>query len=69
MINNNNKFFKRKGSALFDYALVLILFALPIGLTIFEMSPDILKTYFEKSVDNHAVTADDGTLTMKTMGE
>lgn len=65
---NMYKFSKKKGLALFEYFIIAAFFALALALTVFQNSPDILRKYFEKSIDNNATTTG-GTLTMKVMGE
>ena len=58
----------REGTALPEYILIAVLFALTLGLAIFQMSPDVITTYFEKSVDENA-TISGGNLKMTVMGE
>lgn len=59
---------KRKGNAIIEYCLIACI----VAMAFFWLGPrlnPLIKTYFEKSVDNNATTATNGTLTMKTMGE
>ncbi len=63
------KFHKsRKGTALPEYILIATLFALTLGLALFQTAPDLLRTYFEKSTDENA-TINGGDLKLTVMGE
>lgn len=63
------KFSRKKGTALPEYMLIAALFAVTLGLAIFQMSPDLFRTYFEKSISNSATTDGNGRLTLPVMGE
>ena len=58
---------KRKGAAV-DYVLVAVLFAMVAGIAVFQLSPDLLRKFFEKTIDDSTTTTG-GTLQMKTLGE
>jgi len=58
----------RSGSALPEYVIIAVAFALTVGIALFQMAPDVLRTYFEKSTDEDA-TISGGTLKMTVMGE
>ena len=64
-----NKFSNKKGMAAFEYFLIAAVFALTLGIAIFQMSPDLLRSYFENSVSGGVTTSTDGTLTIGVMGE
>lgn len=61
-------FYNKKGVAVPEYALIAILFAVVLGIAVFQVSPDVLKKFFVRSVDENAVV-NDGKLQMKTLGE
>ncbi len=63
------KFSKKKGIAVAEYALIAVLFALILGIAIFQISPGVLKTYFIKSIDTTSTEVINGKLKLKTMGE
>ncbi len=62
------KFSRKKGAALPEYALIAVLFAVTLGIAVFQLSPGVLKTFFIKSVSEKATTSN-GNFEMKTLGE
>jgi hypothetical protein len=58
---------QQRGTALMDYALSAILFALVVGVTVFQLNPSLLKNYFKHSLGH---TVQNGSqFQMKTLGE
>jgi len=51
-----------------EYILIAALFAVTAGIAVFQLSPDLLRKFFERSIDDTATTSG-GTLQMKTLGE
>lgn len=62
------KIIKRKGVALPEYAFIAILFALTLGIALFQIGPDVVKDYFIRSMDEGAAVTS-GKLKIKPIGE
>ncbi len=63
------KFHGKKGINAAEYVLIAVLFAVFLGIAIFQMSPDVLRKFFVNSVKPSSGGNDLGTLQLQTMGE
>lgn len=59
---------KRKGSALADYIMITVFFAMALAAISFQMNPQLLIRYFSNSTGGDTTVGGD-TITLPVMGE
>jgi|GEM_PF-3372046 len=64
-----HKFSKKRGIALPEYALIAVFFGLVLGIAIFQTSPDLIKNFFVRSVEDGTSGLSGDTIKLRSLGE